>query len=215
MSNAVDWSKAPDKASCYADGRFWNYLQGYNEWLFFNGVRWELDCEVRSPDNFADYQPRPAPQEKPMKYEYGVEYPTNGKKPELPDDVLVEYKNMHHGNEWLKHAFAVGGLVWQDHTGDHVTAFRIVDERYKPAETAQEEPKPQNQYQRTIIGLDGLKCVVDVYRVLDAFKTDSPPLDHAIKKILCPGLRHAKTREQDLKEAIKSIEAELLLMSQR
>ena len=75
--------------------------------------------------------------------------------------------------------------------------------------------KPRNPYQRTIVGLDGSKCVVDVYRVLDAFKTDSPALDHAIKKILCPGTRHQKDREQDLKEAIKSIEAELLLMSQR
>lgn len=97
--------------------------------------------------------------------------------------------------------------------------FKDVDKRpqhaTKQPETAQEEPKPQNQYQRTIIGLDGLKCVVDVYRVLDAFKTDSPALDHAVKKILCPGTRHAKTREQDLKEAIKSIEAELLLMEQR
>lgn len=84
--------------------------------------------------------------------------------------------------------------------------------------THQNEPvplKPRNPYQRTIIGLDGSKCVVDVYRVLDAFKTDSPALDHAIKKILCPGTRHQKDRAQDLREAIASIEAELLLMEQR
>lgn len=85
----------------------------------------------------------------------------------------------------------------------------------KQPETAQDALKPQSPYQRTIIGLNGSKFAVDVYRVLDAFKTDSPALDHAVKKILCPGTRHAKTREQDLKEAIKSIEAELLLMSQR
>lgn len=85
----------------------------------------------------------------------------------------------------------------------------------KPHQNEPVQLKPQNPYQRTIIGLDGSKCVVDVYRVLDAFKTDSPALDHAIKKILCPGTRHQKDREQDLKEAIKSIEAELLLMSQR
>lgn len=70
-------------------------------------------------------------------------------------------------------------------------------------------------YKRDIIGLDGVKTTVDIYRVLDAFKTDSPALDHAAKKILCPGTRHQKGREQDLREAIKSIEAELLLMSQR
>lgn len=85
----------------------------------------------------------------------------------------------------------------------------------KQPEEAQEALKPQSAYQRTIIGLDGSKCFVDIYRVLDAFKTDSPALDHAAKKILCPGTRHQKGREQDLREAIKSIEAELLLMSQR
>lgn len=85
----------------------------------------------------------------------------------------------------------------------------------KPHQSEPVPLKPRNPYQRTIIGLDGSKCAVDVYRVLDAFKTDSPALDHAVKKILCPGTRHQKDREQDLKEAIKSIEAELLLMRQR
>lgn len=101
----------------------------------------------------------------------------------------------------------------------HYDKEREADERpqhtAKQPVTAQDALKPRSAYQRTIIGLDGSKCAVDVYRVLDAFKTDSPALDHAVKKILCPGTRHAKTREQDLKEAIKSIEAELLLMSQR
>lgn len=75
--------------------------------------------------------------------------------------------------------------------------------------------KPQNPYHRTIIGLDGSKCVTDVYRILDAFEVDSHAVAHAIKKLLAPGKRHAKSREQDLREAIASIEAELLLMGQR
>lgn len=70
-------------------------------------------------------------------------------------------------------------------------------------------------YNRDIIGLDGTKTTVDVYRVLDAFKTESPAIDHAVKKLLCAGIRHQKDRKQDLEEAIKSIQAELLLMSQR
>ena len=82
----------------------------------------------------------------------------------------------------------------------------------KQPETAQ---GASNNYSRNIIGLDGKTCQVDVYRVLEAFEVDSHAIAHSIKKLLAPGLRHAKTREQDLKEAIKSIEAELLLMEQR
>lgn len=82
----------------------------------------------------------------------------------------------------------------------------------KHPETAQDA---LNKYSRNIIGLCGKTCQVDVYRVLEAFEVDSHAIAHSIKKLLAPGLRHAKTREQDLKEAIKSIEAELLLMEQR
>ena len=70
-------------------------------------------------------------------------------------------------------------------------------------------------YNRDIVGLDGTKTTVDVYRVLDAFKTESAAIDHAVKKLLCAGIRHQKDRKQDLEEAVKSIQAELLLMSQR
>lgn len=63
-----------------------------------------------------------------MKYEYGVAYETNGVKPELPEDVLVNV--MFDG-------------LWED-CGDEFNAvknwdwarsqkFRIVDERWKPA----------------------------------------------------------------------------------
>lgn len=72
-----------------------------------------------------------------------------------------------------------------------------------------------SKYNRDIVGLDGTKTTVDVYRVLDAFKTESAAIDHAVKKLLCAGIRHQKDRKQDLEEAIKSIQAELLLMSQR
>ena len=66
-----------------------------------------------------------AAKEQPMKYEYGVEYETNGRKPDLPDDVLVEVFN---GEYWLV-SWTVGNFNWDD-----VEKFRIVDERYKPKE---------------------------------------------------------------------------------
>jgi hypothetical protein len=69
-------------------------------------------------------------------YKYGVEYETNGKKPDLPDDLLVDIKcetgaNKWQGNENLK----VSGVLW---VGDEdmvpASHFKIVDDRFKPVE---------------------------------------------------------------------------------
>lgn len=208
MTNEIDWDNAPEGAEYFNkdEGNYYSINDGRVIYFDTESEIWE--SSIYSVDGLLNKKSTvKRPQPKP-KYEYGVEYPTNGQKPDLPDDVLVEASDI--AGNWAVLMVKVRRLDWS-----LIKSFRIVDERYKPAETAQEASKPQNPYQRTIIGLDGSKFVVDVYRVLDAFKTDSPALDHAIKKILCPGTRHAKTREQDLKEAIKSIEAELLLMSQR
>lgn len=69
-----------------------------------------------------------------MKYEYGVEYETNGEKPDLPDDVLIQ--QFHNGAwvgelcRWAPIAKPVSDwMLW-----NNVTKFRIVDERYKPKE---------------------------------------------------------------------------------
>ena len=50
---------------------------------------------------------------------------------------------------------------------------------------------------------------IDVYRVYLLFEVTSHPLAHAIKKLLMPGLRHGKSKEQDLSEAISSIQSEI------
>lgn len=47
---------------------------------------------------------------------------------------------------------------------------------------------------------------IDVYWVLDRFNTGSAAIDHAVKKLLAPGQRGAKSRTKDLREAIASIE---------
>lgn len=57
-----------------------------------------------------------------------------------------------------------------------------------------------NKYQRTIKG-----TVVDVYDVLHAWEVHNPAIQHAIKKLLQPGLRGHKNRSQDLNEALASI----------
>ena len=59
-----------------------------------------------------------------------------------------------------------------------------------------------NKYDRKL--RDG--TVLDVYDVLDAFPSNCPPVDHAIKKLLCTGSRGVKDWETDLQEAIDSLE---------
>lgn len=71
-------------------------------------------------------------------YKFGVEYETNGKKPDLPNDVLVEVKVVR--NEWGSAIPA--GLIEFDETDLSAAAFRIVDQRYKPVSENQE--KQQN-----------------------------------------------------------------------
>lgn len=66
--------------------------------------------------------------------------------------------------------------------------------------------KDRNKYHREIIGFCGTKVEVDVYRVLDAFKTGSAALDHAAKKMLCTGIRGHKDYVTDIDNAIESLQ---------
>ena len=64
----------------------------------------------------------------------------------------------------------------------------------------------RNKYDVQIVGKDGVKTTVDVYRVLNAFEVHDAATQHAIKKLLAAGKRGHKDYVQDLKEAIASIE---------
>lgn len=59
-------------------------------------------------------------------FEWGKEYPTNGKKPDLPGDVEVERK--------FTYGWSSDPYLMRDLTADwnHAIAFRITDLRYKP-----------------------------------------------------------------------------------
>jgi hypothetical protein len=88
------------------------------------------------------------------------------------------------------------------------------DEQREQHEQAQPVAPQVNKYDRTILGKYGSgKCIVDVYRVLNAFPSSSPEIDHALKKLLAPGKRGVKDELQDLKEAIQSIEARISYLS--
>ena len=68
----------------------------------------------------------------------------------------------------------------------------------------------RNKYDVQIVGKDGVKTTVDVYRVLNAFDVHDAATQHAIKKLLAAGKRGHKDCVQDLKEAIASIELAIL-----
>ena len=70
-------------------------------------------------------------------YRWGVEYPTSGEKPDLPDDVCVQWQSGEYGNAWLpdRGSTTAGELGWTN--GRYrVDSFKITDERYKPADTS-------------------------------------------------------------------------------
>lgn len=63
-----------------------------------------------------------------------------------------------------------------------------------------------SKYSRTIRSCNNPEqTLVDVYSVLDAFGVTCPATQHAIKKLLMPGQRGAKSREDDLLEASRSM----------
>lgn len=90
---------------------------------------------------------------------------------------------------------------------------RVTDARPAVESAPEQPPTPTpdrgSKYHRTIRqtlpgDTHGLSLTVDVYDVCRAFGVTCPATQHAIKKLLCPGLRGAKSAEQDISEAANS-----------
>lgn len=74
-----------------------------------------------------------------------------------------------------------------------------------------------NKYHRLIHSvqeLDGF-CMVDVYSVLTAFSVTCPARQHAIKKLLCAGLRGKGDTLQDLTETRDAVDRAIMMERQR
>lgn len=69
-----------------------------------------------------------------------------------------------------------------------------------------ESLNPENKYNRNVTGLDGIKTTIDIYRVLVAFDIKAPEIQHAVKKILCAGIRGKGNETQDIEEAVLSLQ---------
>jgi hypothetical protein len=101
-----------------------------------------------------------------------------------------------------------------------IVAYRPLEPQYDTKDVAfkkEDQPmkteKPLNRYQRQLkkayysdVDLSACTIVIDVYDVLKAFNATNPATQHAIKKLLASGQRGYKDTQQDLDEAIQSIQ---------
>tara|TARA_R110002124_G_scaffold231635_1_gene396918 strand:- start:1327 stop:1656 length:330 start_codon:yes stop_codon:yes gene_type:complete len=97
-----------------------------------------------------------------------------------------------------------------DYEREREALYQVWDEGEKRIEQiAQSDASGEhymNKYQRKLTNPEGAVIVIDVYDVLHAYPSGCPPIDHAIKKLLCTGSRGAKDWKTDLQEAIDSLE---------
>ena len=63
--------------------------------------------------------------------------------------------------------------------------------------------KLDNHYFKDVSTLN----IIDIYRILELYEVNEPCIQHAIKKLLCAGIRNGgKNKLQDYREACNSIE---------
>lgn len=70
-----------------------------------------------------------------------------------------------------------------------------------------------SKYLREVVCVVGSK--IDVYAVLEAFDVHCPARQHAIKKLLCSGIRGKGNASQDLKEARDAIDRAIQMHESR
>ena len=92
-------------------------------------------------------------------------------------------------------------IAQTDASGDHYMS--TLTDYITAIDKKMEDENPLSKYHRRLVHHD---VVVDVYDVLYAFTVDNPAIAHAIKKLLCTGTRGYKDFQQDLQEAIDSLE---------
>ena len=68
-----------------------------------------------------------------------------------------------------------------------------------------ELPVSSNKYERELTDRQGNSATIDVYDVLQAFNVTCPATQHAVKKLLCTGVRGHKDGDTDLLEAREAI----------
>lgn len=233
VNRAIEWKEG---AVCYAHGKQWYLDDSESEFMLSSENRdhsaslaWVLShnkFQLNEP-LIGDYIPK-SELDIEQKYNdaveefglFGFEFKVN-----ISDFTGFKYILGGNGNLTINYE---GFIANHDNTSLRELAYnqlmvigklkRLMNERDKV--NTSEKPnssefKDGDKYIRTITGLDGTKTTVDVYRVLDAFNTGCAATDHAIKKMLCAGLRGHKDKLTDYDNAIESLQAAKELLMQK
>ena len=124
------------------------------------------------------------------------------KLPKIESRKVVDIHKSENGS------FSVGGVVNVcEHDEIVYTSSQYVEAIEKEVPDLKDV---RSKYDVQIVGKDGVKTTVDVYRVLNAFEVHDAATQHAIKKLLAAGKRGHKDYVQDLKEAIASVELAII-----
>ncbi len=127
--NKIDWSKAPAGAIDISRNAV-----GVEYWT--NGKQYWSELHKAWCGDTSDWQViETRPLSDPLGgYHWGVEYHVNGIKPDIADDILVQYT----GNDGFTDERPFGEIYWK---GDTIKTIRIIDPRYAPtAPPAPAEP---------------------------------------------------------------------------
>lgn len=89
------------------------------------------------------------------------------------------------------------------HYDNYRSSFVAEKEDWEVAIEQNDAPPTPNKYQKRLRN----NIAIDVYDVIDAWNVTNPAIQHAIKKALQAGQRGYKGWEQDIEEAIDSLEA--------
>ena len=133
IDEAIEYHKGkwPTKLGVQGDDR---------EGLFFVGFKTKMMQMSHGPDtdesehvcNQEEFEQRSKELGWINGYKWGVEYETNGEKPDLPDDVVVEFRSVGIKGIVIDGWLGFGTVAdWEWSVSDK---FRIIDERYKPKE---------------------------------------------------------------------------------
>jgi hypothetical protein len=106
--------------------------------------------------------------------------------------------------------------------GSVVTVGGVIRRRFSGVQNVNNQRKYRmsqnpNKYLRRIYagGAINKHIMIDVYQVLEAFDVRCPAKQHAIKKLLCAGMRGSKDAVQDLREAGAAIDRAIDMERQR
>ena len=176
---SVDWSKAPEEADFYANGKFWratNVGLGYScetKW-----IRSAASYDMLK--SFWDFEQRPI--------ELEIKW---------PEETRIDNIGRNRTEDDMGH---------YDELREVQEKMAAREAHLKQSAEQNRAPDSLGKYDRRIKGKHNTgTCTVDVYRVLSAFEITEPELQHCIKKLLAAGQRGAKDYQQDLREASVSL----------